>query len=104
MGMFKFLIIFPIFLALGAFAAVNGWLIVAFSLFMVSAICAAIPVVFHETPKAPITSWGFDEPQTIVHRHEHHHHNYNDITEGTEISQEMPDGRMITTRHIKRWN
>ena len=38
-------------------------------------------------------------------RHEHHHHNYNytSCEEGREITQRLPDGRVMQMRHVRRW-
>ena len=40
---------------------------------------------------------------TVNHIHEHRHHTFKECTEGKELSRRMPDGTIVSLRHVKRW-
>ena len=40
---------------------------------------------------------------TVRHEHRHEHYEFSQCDEGKEISEKLPDGRVITVRHVRRW-
>jgi len=55
----------------------------------------------HEPMPAPIP---VKRQEILVkHKHEHHNYNFNQMTEGSEISVEDRDGKVVSIRRVRKW-
>jgi hypothetical protein len=76
---------------------------VGYSFGFLAVIAAAIAAGTMEPIKP--SSYGVRNIETHEHHEHYHFHDYRNVvySEGNEIVQELPDGRLVTTRNVKRW-